>query len=74
MVQADPGENNRYSQNNLINEVPSTLDSKIYEDIKDSLGQKNKIELSYEIKNVHRAVGTRLSHHIYKKFGKEKIE
>jgi len=74
LVQADPGENNRYSQNNLINEVPSTLDSKIYEDIKDSLGQKNKIELSYEIKNVHRAVGTRLSHHIYKKFGKEKIE
>ena len=34
--------------------------------------KKNKIELSYEIKNTHRAVGTRLSHYIYKKFKKDK--
>jgi glutamate synthase (NADPH/NADH) large chain len=74
LVQADPGKNNRYCQPNLINEVPPTLDSKIYKDIKNLFEQKNKIELSYEIKNVHRAVGTRLSHYIYKKFNKEKIE
>ena len=74
LVQADPGENKRYCSPNLINEVPSTLDEKIYKDIKNSLGQKNKIEVNYEIKNIHRAVGTRLSHYIYKKFGKEKIE
>jgi len=74
LVQADPGENNRYSSSDLINKVPSTLDEKIYTDIKNSLDKKNKIEASYEIKNVHRAVGTRLSHYIYKKIGKEKIE
>ena len=73
LIQADPGENNRYCPTNLINEVPPTLDEKIYSEIKDLLNQKNKIELSYEIKNVHRAVGTRLSHYIYKKIGKEKI-
>ena len=67
LVQADPGKNNRYCLPNLINEVPSTLDEKIYEDIKNSIEQKNKIELNYDIKNVHRAVGTRLSHYIYKK-------
>ena len=54
--------------------MPATLDEKIFDEIKNSIGQKNKIETNYEIKNTHRAVGTRLSHYIYKKFGKEKIE
>ena len=74
LVQADCGENNRYCSSNLINKVPATLDEKIFDEIKNSIGQKNKIETNYEIKNTHRAVGTRLSHYIYKKFGKEKIE
>ena len=34
LVQADPGENKRYCTTNSINEVPPTLDEKIYEDIK----------------------------------------
>ena len=74
LVQADPGGNDRYCQPNLINKVPSTLDEKIYEDIKSSIGNKKNIERSYEIKNTYRAVGTRLSHYIYKKFGKKNIE
>ena len=74
LVQADPGENDRYCKSNLINKVPPTLDEKIFEDIKIPFEKKNKIEVSYDIKNVNRAVGTRLSHYIYKKFGKEKIE
>ena len=74
LVQADPGENNRYCEANLINEVPPSLDSKIFKDLKNLLGQKNKIELNYEIKNIHRAVGTRLSHYIYKALDKEKIQ
>mgnify|MGYP000170915891 FL=1 len=73
LVQADPGENKRYCVTHSINEVPPTLDEKIYEDIKNSIG-KDKLESSYEIKNTHRAVGTRLSHYIFKKFGKEGIK
>jgi len=73
LVQADPGENKRYCTSNLINKVPSSLDEKIYEDIKNSITEKNKIRSSYEVKNIHRAVGTRLSHYIFKKFGKENI-
>jgi len=68
LVQADPGENKRYCTSNLINKVPSTLDEKIYEDIKNSITKKNSVRLSYKIKNVHRAVGTRLSHYIFNKF------
>ena len=74
LVQADPGENKRYCTSNLINKVPSTLDEKIYEDIKNSITKKNNVRSSYKIKNIHRAVGTRLSHYIFKKFGKEGIK
>jgi glutamate synthase (NADPH/NADH) large chain len=74
LVQADPGENKRYCASNLINKVPSTLDEKIYEDIKNSITQENKIRSSYKIKNIHRAVGTRLSHYIFKSFGNKGIK
>ncbi len=74
LVQADPGKNKRYCTSNLINVVPSTLDEKIYEDIKNSINDKNKVRSNYKIKNVHRAVGTRLSHYIFKQFGKKSIK
>jgi len=73
LIQADPGENKRYCTSNFINKVPSTLDEKIYEDIKHSINEKNKIRTNYKIKNIHRAVGTRLSHYIFKKFGKKGV-
>ena len=74
LVQADPGKNERYGSFDLINKVPPTLDEKIYEEIKNLIGEQNKIERSFVIKNTHRAVGTRLSHYIYKKVVKKKIE
>ena len=74
LVQADPGEQKRYCSSNFINKVPPTLDEQIYEKIKDSLIVEKKIELNYKIKNVHRAVGTRLSHYIFKRFGKRKLD
>jgi len=74
LVQADPGKNERYCSPGLINSVPPTLDEKIYDDIKNLIGKKNKIETTFKIKNVHRAVGTRLSHYIYQKYKNEKIE
>ena len=74
LVQADPGIHKRYCEHGLINEVPKTLDDQIYKDIKNLLDHKKNIELSYEVKNVHRAVGTRLSHYIFKKFNKKNIE
>jgi glutamate synthase (NADPH) large chain len=74
LVQADPGTNQRYSKSNLINKVPDSLDEKIYQDIKNLLDEKSTLEKSYQIKNTNRAIGTRLSHYIYKKFKEEKIE
>ncbi len=72
-VQADPGENKRYCEKKIINKVPDTLDEQIYKDIKEKFNDKNKIYQSYDVKNIHRAVGTRLSHYIYKELNKKKM-
>ncbi len=73
LVQADPGENLRYCKDNHINKVPETLDEKIWSNIKDKINPSDKNNFEYEIENTYRSVGTRLSHHVYKKYGNEKL-
>ena len=73
LVQADPGENLRYCKDNHINKVPETLDEKIWIDIKDKINPEQKNNFEYEIENTSRSVGTRLSHHVYKKYGNNKL-
>ena len=73
LVQADPGENLRYCKDNHINQVPQTLDEKIWSDIKNKISLSSKNNFEYEIENTSRSVGTRLSHHVYKNFGNEKL-
>ena len=73
LVQADPGENLRYCKYNHINKVPETLDEKIWSEIKDKINTSAQNSFEYEIENTSRSVGTRLSHHVYKKYGNEKL-
>ena len=54
--------------------VGETLDEKIWFDIKDKINTSRKNNFEYEIENTSRSVGTRLSHHVYKKFGNEKLD
>ena len=42
--------------------------------IEKSLDNSEKIEKEFLIKNTNRAVGTRISHHLYMKYGYEKLE
>ena len=74
LVQADPGENLRYCKNRIINEVPETLDEKIWLDIKDKIEPTKQQVFEYDIENTFRSVGTRLSHYVYKKFGNQKLK
>ncbi len=74
LVQADPGDNPRYCKEKKINEVPDTLDEKIWSDIKEKINQKEKNYFEYNTENTYRSVGTRLSHYIYKKFGDGKLD
>ena len=73
-VQADPGENKRYCENNSINKVPDTIDQKIWPEIKELIENNQEIKKEYKIENTDRAVGTRISHHLYKKYGNNNLE
>jgi glutamate synthase (NADPH/NADH) large chain len=73
-VQADPGHNKRYCESPEINKVPDTLDQEIWPEIEKSLDNSENIEKEFNIKNTNRAVGTRISHHLYKKYGYEKLD
>ena len=73
-VQADPGENKRYCEKQEINNVPDTLDQKIWPEIEKKLDDTKSIKTEFEIENTHRAVGTRISHNLYKKFGHNKLD
>ena len=72
-VQTDPGSHKRYCESNSINKVPDTLDQKIWPEIEKSLDNSEKIDKEFHIKNTNRAVGTRISHYLYKKYGYEKL-
>ena len=74
LVQADPGENPRYCKEKIINQVPETLDEKIWSDIKEKINQKEKNYFEYNTENTFRSVGTRLSHYVYKKFGDGQLD
>ena len=73
LVQADPGDNLRYCKDKHINKVPDTLDEKIWLDINKSIDLNKKNNFDYEIENTSRSVGTRLSHHVYKTYGNNKL-
>ena len=74
LVQADPGENLRYCKDNHINEVPETLDERIWSEIQNKINPSEKNNYEFEIENTFRSVGTRLSHKVYKKYGNNKLK
>ena len=53
------------------NEVPDALDIQILNDGKQLFVHGQKTELTYAVNNTQRAIGTRTSSHIYRKFGVE---
>ena len=73
-VQADNGKNKRYCESPEINSVPDTLDQKLWPSIEEKIDKKEKITDEFEIKNTDRAVGTRISYHLYKKFGNNNLK
>jgi len=65
---ADPGSNPRRFTLKSRNEVPDTLDAQIIQDAQHALERGGKIQLSYTVRNTHRAVGTRLSSTVARRF------
>ncbi|PKU23432.1 glutamate synthase large subunit [Telmatospirillum siberiense] len=69
LVQADSGGFPRYCTQEGRNEVPETLDAQMIADAKPALEEGEKMQLTYTVRNTHRAVGTKLSHMITKRYG-----
>jgi glutamate synthase (NADPH/NADH) large chain len=73
LVKADPGHNAPYCTVAGRNEVPDTLDAQIVRDAAPFLERGEKMQLTYTVANVQRAIGTRISSHIVRRFGMEAL-
>ncbi|MBW4329988.1 glutamate synthase large subunit [Stakelama sp. CBK3Z-3] len=71
-VDAEEGER-RFSLNTFRNEVPDSLDAQMIADAAMVFDRGEKMQLTYTVRNTHRAVGTRLSSEITRKFGMDKL-
>ena len=66
--------NRRFNIEGHRNEVADTLDADIVKDAAAVFERGEKMQLTYAVRNTHRAVGTRLSHHIVSNFGMDGLE
>jgi glutamate synthase (NADPH/NADH) large chain len=69
LAMADAGDNPTYCTVEGRNEVPETLDAQIIEDAGALFEVGEKMQLQYTIRNTHRAIGTKLSSLITRRFG-----
>jgi glutamate synthase (NADPH/NADH) large chain len=70
-VKADAGQNPPYCTLEGRNEVPETLDADMIRDAAALFEHGEKMQLQYNIRNTHRAIGTKISSRIVRKFGME---
>jgi len=64
-----PDDQRRFSLTGRRNEVPDSLDAQIIKDAGAVFSRREKMQLTYSVRNTHRAVGTRLSSEITRTFG-----
>ena len=69
LAQVDTGNHPRFCSIEGRNEVPDGLDAQMIQDARPALEAGEKMQLAYNVRNVHRAVGTRLSAHITRRYG-----
>ncbi|HTQ72542.1 MAG TPA: glutamate synthase large subunit [Acidocella sp.] len=74
LAQADPGPHARYCTREGRNEVPETLDAQMIEDAEPFFKNGEKMQLQYNIRNTHRAIGTKFSSQIVAKYRKVKLQ
>ncbi|MDQ1078477.1 glutamate synthase large subunit [Pseudoroseomonas cervicalis] len=74
LVQADAGPFPRYCTLEGRNEVPETLDADMIRDAAALFERGEKMQLAYNIRNTHRAIGTKISSKIVRKFGMEGLQ
>ena len=73
LAQADPGPHARYCTREGRNEVPETLDAQMIADSGPLFEHGEKMQLHYNVQNTHRAIGTKISSKIVRRFGMETL-
>ena len=63
----------RFSLGSGRNEVPDSLDAQMIRDAAAVFSRGEKMQLTYSVRNTHRAVGTRLSSEVTRTFGMSKL-
>jgi len=69
LAKADSGDRPMHCTIQGRNEVPETLDAQIIADAEPLFELGEKMQLQYNIRNTHRAIGTKLSSKITRRFG-----
>ncbi len=69
LAQADPGPYARFCTREGRNEVPETLDAQMIQDARALFERGEKMQLAYTSRNTHRAIGTKISSMITRKYG-----
>jgi len=64
-----PDHQRRFSLSEFRNAVPDSLDAQMLVDAQPVFERGEKMQLTYSVRNTHRAVGTRLSSALVRKFG-----
>ncbi len=74
LVLADAGGQGRVCTVEGRNEVPETLDAQMIEDAGALFRDGEKIQLAYNVRNTHRAIGTKLSSRIVERFAGQELQ
>lgn len=69
-----PDVERRFNLDTWRNAVPDSLDAQILRDAKPVFERREKMQLTYNVRNTHRAVGTRLSAEITRKYGMKALD
>ncbi|MFX5793882.1 hypothetical protein ABTD98_22705, partial [Acinetobacter baumannii] len=67
-------EQRRFSLDTWRNPVPDSLDALILKDARPVFDRREKMQLTYNVRNTHRAVGTRLSAEITRIYGMKALD
>ena len=66
MINEQRKKDQELGEKQIINEVPDTLDQRIWPEIEKDIENKKEIHKEFTIQNTNRAVGTRISYYLYK--------
>jgi len=68
LIRVDAGGKPQRSTRTGRNEIADTLDQRIFDELAPFLERREKLQLSFPVKNTDRAIGARISSHIVRKY------